>query len=143
MNELKRPSFINQLHSINYEEDHRLISLTFQAYLIHKKLYFADQNRPYPQLQWAELRVTTHEFCAERFPTAAGQWFFCAVNPRQTAARPGFGDVGAPLIWRSGEQDILVGLVAVGNPRNEERIGLSGYVNVVTHGPWIRSIVRV
>lgn len=91
------------------------------------------------------MRVTTHEFCATRYPRFAGPLYFCAVNPRQTAARPGYGDLGAPLIWRAQGQNqyILIGLVAASQPRVGNRLGVSGYINVAAHAPWIRSIVRI
>lgn len=64
------------------------------------------------------------------------------MNDRRTNARPGFGDLGAPLIWRHGNLDVLLGLANIGSPNTAQQGALSGYLNIAQHAPWLRAILH-
>lgn len=56
-------------------------------------------------------------------------------------ARAGFGDVGAPLVWRFEVREYLIGLVTLGTPNAPAGVGLTGFVNIPILTPWIRSAI--
>lgn len=105
-------------------------------------MFLTVPARPFQQLQWAELRVTRQEFCREHFPNAVGPLFFCAMNDRQTGARPGFGDIGAPLVARIGNHPQLIGLAIAGAPNTAQVRGLTGFLNLGAHTAWLSRFTR-
>lgn len=56
-------------------------------------------------------------------------------------ARAGYGDVGAPLVWSFEKLHYLIGLVATGAPNAANLNGVTGFLAIGPHTPWIRSIV--
>lgn len=113
-----------------------------EALLMKFCYIFADQARPFSTLQWAELRVTSPEACRQRFPRAADSLFFCAVSEQPAGSRPGFGDIGAPLVWRHNKETYLIGLTARGTPRTAQLDGLAGFFNIALHSNWLRKLVK-
>lgn len=99
-------------------------------------------TRPHSQLRWAELRVTNKHFCRELFPNSAGPLFFCAMNNRRTSARSGFGDIGAPLVWRYRNNVHIIGLTVTGTLNNANRGAVVGFLNLSRHIEWLRQFTR-
>lgn len=93
-------------------------------------------------MQWAELRVTRNDYCREFFPNEAGTLFFCAMNDRGSGARPGSGDIGAPLVLRTAHGIELVGLTIAGTPNNIQSQGLTGFLNLAQHAKWLNQYLR-
>lgn len=92
-------------------------------------------------LRWGHFRVTSLEYCTNYFNhTLVSTQVLCTVGPKNV--NPGFGDRGAPLVWRNKNQNYLIGIFAFsGTPEQLFESGVAGFLNVAANTRWIQRVV--
>lgn len=118
-------------------------SMNFSFYFLSSSHCLTASTNPSRSLRWATFRVTPIPICARHFPLPnnVNHMIICIrnENPR---IHPGFGDIGAPVIWRYRNRNFIIGIFArVKTPGNISR-GPHGVINIAAHSRWIASVIH-
>jgi len=101
-----------------------------------------SQTQPYQVLRWGNFRVQSVADCSNYFNhTLVANQVLCTIGPRNVS--PGFGDRGAPLVWRLNNQNYLVGIFAFsGSPEQLFKSGIAGFLNVAVNVRWVNQVIK-
>ena len=141
--QLARPIAINRnIKPINLP-GLRFENFSFDNHLVQLSGYGTyDPEQPfYSSLQLGNLRVVRSDVCWQRYETFGG--IICTVPTGGHPMYPGFGDIGAPLVWVHENRKELIGIFAYGPVEEVLQGAPAGFIRVSGHLRWISDVTRI
>lgn len=65
----------------------------------------------------------------------------CTEKTGSSPTHPGYGDMGAPLVWKYHNRYYVIGLFARVVDATNLSKGPSGFINIAAHSEWIWGVV--